>query len=165
MTFFLTSRHENFISRVNRFVFNIFPAYRRGGGRVVFISSDWYEVHVKIGLNWTTRNYVGSVFGGSIYAALDPIYMLQLIKILGDDYIVWDKAATIKFIRPIKTKVMAKFELSYAIVQQILAETKANGKYVITLPVEFRDKGGVVYASATKDLYIATKEYYKNRQK
>jgi hypothetical protein len=72
---FPTSRKESFKTKLNRFLFNIFPAYRRGGGRVAFISSDWYEVHVCLNLNWTTKNYVGSVFGGSIYAAIDPIYM------------------------------------------------------------------------------------------
>ncbi|NNG27826.1 MAG: hypothetical protein HKM87_09895 [Ignavibacteriaceae bacterium] len=55
-----------------------------------FISVDLKEVYVKLGLKWITRNYVGSVFGGSIYEALDPIYMVQLLNILENKYVVWD---------------------------------------------------------------------------
>jgi len=35
------------------------------------------------------ENYVGTIFGGSMYAAVDPVYMLMLIMNLGKDYIVW----------------------------------------------------------------------------
>ena len=66
---------------IRKTVFNLFPSYRRSGGRVCFISDNWKEVHIKLRYSWKTRNYVGSVFGGSIYAALDPIYMVQLICI------------------------------------------------------------------------------------
>ena len=58
------------------------------------------EVRVKIPLNWKTRNGVGTIFGGSLYAAVDPIYMTMLIKLLGPDYLVWDKSAAIRFLKP-----------------------------------------------------------------
>jgi len=95
-------------------LFNLVPAYRRTGARISFISEDFKEVHLKLRLKWTTRNYVGTVFGGSIYGALDPIYMVQLINILGGKYVVWDKAATIKFIRPIKKRCLPdlKFQMN-----------------------------------------------------
>jgi len=57
-------------------------------------------VRIRLPLIWRTRNYVGTIFGGSLYGAVDPIYMIMLIKALGPDYIVWDKAATIRFLRP-----------------------------------------------------------------
>ena len=65
-TIFKTEKKEDFQSKIKKIRFNLFPAYRRSGGRVCFLSSDWKEIHIKIGLDWTTRNYVGSVFGGSI---------------------------------------------------------------------------------------------------
>lgn len=61
-----------------------------------YIASDWRELHLKLPLTWRTRNYVGTIFGGSMFAALDPVYMVMLIKALGRDYVVWDKAATIR---------------------------------------------------------------------
>jgi hypothetical protein len=36
-------------------------------------------------LSWRTRNYVGTIFGGSMNSAVDPIYMVILIRRLGKD--------------------------------------------------------------------------------
>jgi acyl-coenzyme A thioesterase PaaI-like protein len=83
-----------------RWGFNFFPAFRGTGARVTYIADDNREVRVELPLNWRTRNYVGTIFGGSLYGAVDPHYMIMLIKILGPEYIVWDKAATIRFKKP-----------------------------------------------------------------
>jgi len=34
----------------------------------------------KVVLGWRTKNYVGTIFGGSMYAAGDGVYMVMLIK-------------------------------------------------------------------------------------
>src|SRR5512145_941822 len=102
---------ESLRTRVQRFGFNLFPAYRGTGGRVTYIAHDWREVRVEIPLSRRTRNYVGTIFGGSMYGAVDPIYMLMLIRCLGADYVVWDKAATIRFLRPGRSTLRANFEL------------------------------------------------------
>ena len=91
---------ESWQTRFARWAFNWFPAYRGTGAPVTYIAADWREVRIRLPLNWRTRNYVGTIFGGSLYGAVDPIYMIMLIKALGPDYIVWDKAATIRFLRP-----------------------------------------------------------------
>ncbi|HLX53620.1 MAG TPA: DUF4442 domain-containing protein [Aquella sp.] len=161
---FETKRHENLETKIRRILVNFFPCYRRGGGRIIFFSSDMQEIHVKVSLNWQTRNYVGSVFGGALYSAIDPIYMLQLLWILGKEYVVWDKSASMKFIRPVKSTVYAKFELSNELISTIKIEVANNGRFLIDLPVTLQDKNGVVYFTATKELYIASKEYHKQRQ-
>src|SRR5450759_758115 len=102
---------ESFQSRLRRWGFNLFPVYRRTGARITYIAGDWREVHIKLPLNWKTRNYVGTIFGGSMYAAVDPIYMIMLIKLLGARYEVWDKAATIRFRRPGRSSLHATFRL------------------------------------------------------
>lgn len=91
---------ESLRTRLWRWGFNCFPAYRGTGGRVTYIAADWREVRIKLPLNWRTRNYVGTTFGGSLYGAVDPFYMIMLIKLLGPDYIVRDKAAAILFRKP-----------------------------------------------------------------
>jgi acyl-coenzyme A thioesterase PaaI-like protein len=118
-TIFNTDKKENLRSKIKRFGLSFFPAYRRTGARICFISGDFQEVHVRLGLNWKTRNYVGSVFGGSIYAALDPVYMVQLINILGGDYVVWDMSAQIKFIKPVKKTVYARFLITDELLNNI----------------------------------------------
>ena len=163
-TIYKTEKKEDIKSKTFRVWFNFFPAYRRTGGKVVFISADYKEIHVQLGLNRKTKNYVGSVFGGSIYGALDPVYMLQLIKILGENYVVWDKAALIKFIKPIKKNVFAKFLITDEILDEIITKVKSAQKYCIDLTTTFQDVDGIIYAEVIKTLYIADKEYYKTKK-
>lgn len=149
--------HESFKSRMFRWKFNLFPAYRGSGGRVTYIAEDFREVRVKIPLWWRTRNYVGTIYGGSMYAAIDPIYMLMLIRILGPEYIVWDKAAKIRFRKPGKDTLFAKFELSEDEIKEIkrLAEIEKSIDRIYDLALV--DKNGTVHAQIEKTLYIAKK--------
>jgi acyl-coenzyme A thioesterase PaaI-like protein len=89
--------------------FYVFACYRGTGGRPSFIAEDWSEMRLSLPLSWRTRNYVGTIFGGSIYSAVDPIYMLMLIHRLGKDYIVWDKSASIQFKKPGRESLHARF--------------------------------------------------------
>jgi acyl-coenzyme A thioesterase PaaI-like protein len=163
-TIFETHRRESLRSKLRRYALSFFPAYRRTGARICFISSDWREVHIKLGLNWKTRNYVGTVFGGSIYGALDPIYMVQLITILGSDYVVWDKAAQVKFIRPVNHTVYARFIITDDIIDDIKKKVKAVKRYVFNLTASLQDKDGTVYAEVTKTLYIADRNHHTGQQ-
>lgn len=164
-TIFNTTKKENINSRFKKLGLNFFPAYRRTGGRICFLSADWKEVHIKLGLNWATRNYVGTVFGGSIYGALDPIYMVQLINILGKkEYIVWDKSATIKFIKPIKHTVFARFLITEELLSEIKTKIESDKKYTINLTTTFQDATGTIYAEVEKTIYIADKSYYKTKK-
>lgn len=162
-TIFKTDNKESRRSKLRRIAFNFFPAYRRTGARIYFLSDDWRDIHITLGLNWKTKNYVGSVFGGSIYGALDPIYMIQLINILGNKYVVWDKSATIKFLKPIKNSVFARFLITKEILEEIESKVKSDRKYSINLVTNFQDENGIIYAEVIKTLYIADKEYYKTR--
>lgn len=84
---------ESLRTRLWRWTFNLWPCYRGTGGRVTAIAADWREVRVCLPLNWRTRNYVGTTFGGSMGGAVDPFFMIMLIKLLGPGCTVWDKAA------------------------------------------------------------------------
>lgn len=148
---------ESFKSRRFRWMFNFFPAYRGTGGRLVYVADDFHEIRVKLPLNWRTRNYVGTIYGGSIYASVDPIFMLMLIKILGPDYIVWDKAAKIRFRKPGKDTLYVDFNLSADEIFEI-KRLSENAKSVDRIyDVELKDKAGVVHAQIEKTLYIAKK--------
>jgi acyl-coenzyme A thioesterase PaaI-like protein len=75
-------------TKILRRGFNFFPAYRSTGGRITYIAGNWQEVRIKVSLNWRTRNYVGTIYGGIMFGAIDHNYMMMLIKILGSEYIV-----------------------------------------------------------------------------
>ena len=91
---------------------NFYGPYVGAGVKLVHMSKDFREARVEMPLTIYNRNYVGTQFGGSLYAMTDPWYMLMLIKNLGNDYIVWDKGATIDFKRPGRTRVRANFTLT-----------------------------------------------------
>jgi len=137
-----------------RHMLNLWPCYRGTGGRVTFIASDWRQANVRLKLGIRTRNYVGTIFGGSLYGAIDPIYMLMLIKILGPTYVVWDKAATIRFKKPGRGALEAQFLVTEEEIATI-RELSSQGKSIDRVyPVEFKDRDGQVVASVEKTIYI-----------
>ena len=149
---------ESWRTRFNRWGFNWFPAYRGTGGRVAYIAGDWSEVHVHVPLSWRTRNYVGTIFGGSMYGAIDPIYMLMLMKILGPDYVVWDKAATIRFRRPGRERLVAVFRITPEVVAEIRAAVAEKGKTEKEFALDLVSASGEVHASFTKLLSIRRRD-------
>lgn len=148
---------ESFASKIDRWKFNFFPAYRGTGARVVYISDDYREMRVKIPLSWRTRNYVGTIYGGSLYGGIDPIYMLMLIKTLGAGYVVWDKAAKISFKRPGKGMLFADFLLTEEELNEIKAILETRKSVDRIYIVELKDESGKVHCLIEKTLYIAKK--------
>ncbi len=165
MKLFETDKNESRSTRIKKLYFNFFPAYRGTGGRVTFISSDFREIHVRLRLYWRTKNYVGTVFGGSIFGALDPIYMVQLINILGKDFVVWDKEATVRFLKPVDKTVFARFLITGELLDEIRSQVAENHKMQLRLPASLVDDKGTVYATVEKLLYIADKTYHRQKEK
>ena len=149
---------ESWQTRLLRWRFNVFPAYRGTGARIAYIAGDFSEVRVRLPLSWRTRNYVGTIFGGSLYGAVDPIYMIMLIKLLGRDYIVWDKAATIRFRRPGKTTLHATFRVDAAELDAIRAAAATGTPLDRLYNVNLVDEEGTVHAEIEKVIYIRLKE-------
>ena len=150
---------ESFQSRLYRWGFNIYPAYRGTGGWITYIAKDWREIHVKVPLSWQTRNYVGTIFGGSLYAAVDPFYMIMLIKSLGPEYVVWDKAASIRFKRPGRETLFAKFKLREEELVSIKSELENSPKLDRHYQVELQDKSGLIHVLVEKKIFIARKAH------
>lgn len=149
---------ESFATKIDRWKFNLFLAYRGTGARVVYISDDYSEIRVKIPLNWRTRNYVGTIYGGSMYAGIDPIYMLMLIKNLGRGYVVWDKAAKIRFKRPGKETLFAEFCLTPEDLDEIRTILETEKSIDRIYNVKLADKSGKIHAIIEKTLYITKKK-------
>lgn len=146
---------ESLHTRLFRWAFNVWPCFRGTGARVAFIASDWSEVRVRLPLSWRTRNYVGTIFGGSLYAGVDPFYMLMLIHRLGPDYVVWDKAASIRFRKPGRSTLFATFRVDEAEVAEIRRLLQDQPKVDRAYPVELRDAQGIVHAEVQKVIHIS----------
>jgi len=138
--------------------FYLFGCYRGTGGRLRYIAEDWSEVRLELPLSWRTRNYVGTIFGGSIYSAVDPIYMLMLIRRLGPEFIVWDKAASVEFKKPGRETLHARFVIDddelAAIRAALDTQRSIDRKYV----VELIDGSETVCARVEKLIYIKRRE-------
>jgi acyl-coenzyme A thioesterase PaaI-like protein len=152
---------ESLQTRLLRWKFNLFPAYRGTGGRVTYLASDFSEVKVEVPLSRRTRNLVGTIFGGSLYAALDPIYMIMLMRLLGPDYLVWDKAATIRFRKPGRSTLQATFRIEAAELEAIRSATAAGDPIDRTWEVQLIDGSGVVHVTMEKVIYICLRSAHR----
>lgn len=149
---------ESLQTRIDRWKFNIFPAYRGTGARVELISADWKHIRIRIPLSLRTRNYVGTIYGGSMYGGVDPIYMLMLIRLLGRGYTVWDKAATIRFKRPGRETLWADFTIDDAEIEEIKRLLESSKSIDRVYKVELKNREGKVHCEIEKTLYIANRK-------
>ncbi len=136
---------------------NFYPPFVGAGIRVKQISSDFMRVEVEMKLRWWNKNMVGTHFGGSLMAMSDPFYMLLLMQNLGREYIVWDKASTIRFRKPGKGKMTCIFEINSELLDQIRAEVAIAGKKDYVLPLIITDESGETICELEKTLYIRKK--------
>jgi acyl-coenzyme A thioesterase PaaI-like protein len=145
---------ESFRTRLERVAFNFFPAYFGTGARITFIAATWREVRVEVPHSLRTRNYVGTIFGGSMYGAVDPILMLMLIKNLGPAYVVWDKAASIRFLRPGRSTLRVRFEVNEAELDAIRHALATRRSVNRVYTVRLVDEDGVACAEVEKTIYV-----------
>jgi hypothetical protein len=133
---------------------NLWPPFLGAGIRVKHIAPDMKAVDVEMKLRWWNANYVGTHFGGSLFAMTDAFYMLMLMHHLGESYIVWDKAATIRYRKPGRGTVRVEFRLTDGQVQDIREKLKTLPKYEPVFIVQVKDDAGVLIAEVEKRLYV-----------
>lgn len=146
--------------------FNLSPMYRRSTARIIYVSDDLKTVRIKIPISYKNKNYIGSIFGGSLFSAVDPIPMIQLMTIFKEEYIVWDKSAHIRFKRPAKENMYANFEFTTEEIEDIQKKVHENKEVEHSKTTLITNKtGDIVYCEVTKLIYIADKTFYKEKRK
>lgn len=145
------------MKRYFRILVNLWPPFLGAGIRVKRLAPDWKSIDVEMTLRRWNSNYVGTHYGGSLYSMTDPFYMLMLIECLGRDYVVWDKAATIRFRRPGKGTVTASFRLSGQQIDEIKQALTTQDKVEPTFVVQVKDEAGIVVAEVEKLLHVRRK--------
>ena len=140
-----------------RRMLNVWPPFLFSGISVREISQDFRHATVRLRKRLLTSNYVGTLFGGSLYAMTDPFFMLMVLKNLGPGYIVWDKRSEIEYVSPGKTTVFAEFHLSDADVDEIRCEVEATGKFLKWFDVEITAADATVVAIVRKQIYVRKK--------
>ena len=150
-------------ARMVRLGFNFHPAFRGTGGRVVHVAKDLRHIRIRLALSWKTRNIVGSLYGGSLFAITDGAHPMMLMAALGDGYIVWDKAASIRYRKPGYSTLYADFVLSADEIDSIHAALRDRPELERTYLVELKDSHGVVHAVVERTVYIAEKKHYQQK--
>ena len=141
-------------SRALRRWINLWPPFLGAGIRVKQIAPDMKAIDVEMKLRFWNANYVCTHFGGSLFAMTDAFYMLMLMANLGRDYIVWDKAASIRYRKPGRGTVHAEFRLSDNQIEDIREKLKTLPKYEPVFAVQVIDETGIVIAEVEKVLHV-----------
>lgn len=162
---FLKHKDESAKTWLFRMGINNYPMFWGTGGKTLYIKSDWSHVTVGLKLGIMTRNYVGTIFGGSMFSAMDPFHIIMLMHLVGKDFIVWDKAAKVEFKKPGKKALKMDIKYDPNEVENIRQQAQTQGKYIFTKSADWIDADGDVVCTVEKTLYVATKEYFKNRSK
>ncbi len=136
---------------------NLWPPFLFAGIHITHMSDDWRHVRVELRMRPWNRNFVGSHFGGSLFAMTDPFRMLPMMKSLGTDYIVWDKAGEIEFVKPGRGVVHACFDLDDDVLADIRAATAGGEKLLRWFDADVLDAHGELVARTRKQLYIRRK--------
>lgn len=140
-----------------RHLFNLWPPFLAAGIHVTVLAPDFRHARVELRQRPWNRNYVGTHFGGSLFAMTDPFWMFLVLRGLGKDYIVWDKAAEIDFVKPGRGTVYAEFRIDDALLDRLRAETADGGKHLHWLPVDVVDAAGDAVARIRKQIYVRRK--------
>ena len=150
----LPEPRESWASWRYRWLINLWPCYLGTGARLTHLSADWRRVRVRLPLSWRTKNAYGTHFGGSLYAAVDPLYVLMFRRILGPGVMVWDKAASIRFRRPGRSTLHAELRVEEPELEAIRVALAADAKVDRTYTVELRDARGEVHAVVEKVVHF-----------
>lgn len=145
-------------AQVVRRALNIWPPFAFAGIRVTSLSPDFRRARVELANNPLTRNYVGTQFGGSIFAMADPFWMFLTLRALGDDHIVWDQAAEVRFIKPGRGRLHAEFEVTDALLDELREAASDGAKVLHWCETDVLDDSGEVVAHVRKQLYVRLKK-------
>jgi acyl-coenzyme A thioesterase PaaI-like protein len=140
-----------------RLMMNTWPPFLFAGIRILEISPDYRRARVKLMKKTFNTNYVGTLFGGSLFSMTDPFFMIMTMKNLGEKYIVWDKRGEIEFVSPGKATVYGEFQITDEDLEDIRKNVADIGKYLKWFEVELKTAEGVLVAIVKKQIYFRAK--------
>ena len=139
------------------------PPFLGAGIRVKSFADDFREAVVELKMGRFNRNYVGTHFGGSLYAMTDPFFMIMLLHNLGGDHLVWDKSGSIEYVAPGRGAVRAHFALTEERIAEIRAQAAGGEKVLPEFQVEIRHAGDdSLVALVRKTLYVRLKPKHRS---
>lgn len=136
---------------------NWYPPYIGAGIKLKKVNQDKTRMEVELRKTWFNKNLFGTHFGGSLYAMCDPFYVFIVHNYLGKGYVVWDKSAEIKFIKPGTGKVSAIFEISQDKLLELKATVDNKRKHTVFFETVIINENQEVVAKVRKEIYMRKK--------
>lgn len=124
------------------------------GGEIIYISKSLNHLTLKLPLNDNTKNFMGIMFGGAIYAATDPIYLCLLWYRLGDGYLLLDKTSQIEYLRPGLSDLRADFYVDDTEIALIKTTLESKKSLIREYLVELKDENKKLVCKIRKNIYI-----------
>lgn len=140
-----------------RLLMNLWPPFIGAGIHVERIAPDYTEARVRMRMGLLNRNYMGTHFGGSLYAMTDPFFALLIMHQLGRRYVVWDKSSAIDYQLPGRGTVYATFRITPEQIEDIRHATASGDKYEPSFSVDVLNRQGEVVARVDKTIYVRLK--------
>ncbi|MFB9731294.1 DUF4442 domain-containing protein [Ornithinimicrobium kibberense] len=140
--------------RVLRVGMNAWPPFLFSGIHVQHIAEDFREVAVRLRHTPLTSNYVGTQFGGSIFAMCDPFWMLMVMRNLGRGYVVWDRAAEVEFLAPGRGPVGTTFHLTQEVLDELQVRADDGDRVLRWFDNEVVADDGTLVARVRKQVYV-----------
>ena len=137
-----------------RRVLRWWPPFVFSGIRVLEIADDWSSARIELRRRWYTANYVGTHFGGSLFAMTDPFWMILVMEPLGRGYTVWDKAADIEFIKAVREPVYAQIRVDPVAIAELRSAMASGEKVLRWFETEIRTAAGELVARSRKQLPV-----------
>lgn len=140
-----------------RVMMNVWPPFLFAGIRILEIAPDFRSARVMLKRKILTSNYVGTLFGGSLFSMTDPFFMVMTMKNLGERYIVWDKRGEIEFVSPGRATVYGTFQITDEDLEDVKINVQQSGKYLKWFEVELKTADGTLVAVVKKQIYFREK--------
>ncbi|MFA6087531.1 DUF4442 domain-containing protein [Mucilaginibacter sp.] len=128
-------------------------------------SKGFKGVKVKINKSLLNKNYNGSIFGGTIFAAADPFFPIlfnQTLNLNGKKHLkIWSKSSKIDFVKPGLTDLFFEIKLTDTDIERVLETLTIAGKYEGCFPVDIYNKNDEICVSLLIEVYVRDLDFVK----
>ncbi|MFZ8912726.1 MAG: DUF4442 domain-containing protein [Burkholderiaceae bacterium] len=152
-------------ARLLHWGFNVFPAFRGTGGRLISVSPDFLTITARLRYNWRTKNIMGSVYGGSLFAVTDGPHPIMLMAALGPESVVLDKAASIRYRKPAYEDLTVQFHFSPEEILEIEHRLQRENEFEYQVSMDLTGMDGSVFATVDRTLYVTTRRFMAEKRK
>lgn len=122
------------------------------------VADDFKSIEVTIRKSFLNINANKTIFGGTIFSALDPIHSILLDCIFKSrgikKTVAWLKSAQIQYLKPGTTDLTFRVTLKENQILEALEDIRNNGKVVKTFTTEIFDKTGLKCVECQNEIYI-----------